>query len=211
MTGVFITFEGSEGSGKSTQIAFAEQYLKQQGQDVLVIREPGGVQISEKIRDVLLDVRNTEMTKECEVLLYMAARAQLVEETLRSALTDGRVVLCDRFLDSTMVYQGYGHGMDLAKIRDIGVFATRGLTPDLTLLFDIDTEEGLRRAGNQKDRIEQRSLTYHRRVRQGYLELAKQEPQRIKVITVDRNKEQIFGEVKKYLDQCLGIGHECGC
>jgi dTMP kinase len=205
MKGVFITFEGSEGSGKSTQIALAQSYLKRLGKKVLLIREPGGVVISEAIRDMLLDVRNTDMTKECEVLLYMAARAQLVGQIVIPALKDGLIILCDRFLDSTIVYQGYGHHMDLELIRRVGLFAVQGLKPDLTLLFDIDTEEGLRRAGDQKDRIEQRPLEYHRRVRQGYLELAQHEPERIKTIVVDRGKEEVFQDVKYYLDQCLGI------
>ena len=204
MSGVFITFEGSEGSGKSTQIILSESYVKAQGKKVLVIREPGGVKISESIREMLLDVGNSDMNQECEVLLYMAARAQLVGQIILPALKEGAVVLCDRFFDSTVVYQGYGHQMDLESIQRVGAFATKGLTPDLTLLFDIDTEEGLRRAGNQKDRIEQRSLEYHCRVRHGYLELAKQEPDRIKTITVDRGKEEIFKDVKYFLDQCLG-------
>jgi len=201
--GLFITFEGSEGSGKSTQIALIETELKKKGLDVLLIREPGGVKISELIRKVLLDVKNTEMNNECEVLLYMAARAQLVGEVIRPALACGKVVLCDRFLDSTIVYQGYGHGMDLKTIRDIGAFSTQKVRPDMTLLFDIETEEGLRRAGQNKDRIEQRSLDYHKRVRSGYLQLAKEDPGRFRVIRVDRGKEEIFQEVKAHIEHCL--------
>ena len=170
----------------------------------MLIREPGGVKISEAIRDMLLDVKNIEMSDECEVLLYMAARAQLVEEIILPALKDGKVILCDRFLDSTFVYQGYGHGMSLDTIRNIGIFATQGALPEITLLFDIDTEEGLKRAGKNKDRIEQRSIEYHSRVRQGYLDLAKQEPERIKVISADgRGKQDIFDEVKQH------ISHVC--
>lgn len=205
MSGIFITFEGAEGSGKSTQIALCEQYLRDQGKDVLLVREPGGVKISEAIRGLLLDVNNTEMNEECEVLLYMAARAQLVAEVVLPALGQDQVVLCDRFLDSTFVYQGFGHHMELDDIRMIGAFATQKLSPVLTILFDIDTQEGLKRAGNNKDRIEQRPFDYHHRVRQGYLELARQEPDRIKVIAVDgRDKQDIFSEVKQHLDRCLG-------
>jgi len=201
VSGVFITFEGAEGSGKSTQIALCEQYARQQGHDALVIREPGGARISETVRDILLDPAHTEMGAECEVLLYMAARAQLVREIICPALEAGRMILCDRFLDSTLVYQGFGHGMDLDRIRAIGDFATCGIAPSLTILFDIDTAEGLRRAGDQKDRIEQRSLEYHSRVRQGYLTLARQDPDRIRVVNVDgRDKEDIFQEVRGYLD-----------
>ncbi len=203
MKGVFITFEGSEGSGKSTQIAFIENHLKSQGHDVLLIREPGGVKISESIRNLLLDVKNTEMNNECEVLLYMAARAQLVGEVILPALESGKTVLCDRFLDSTLVYQGYGHGMDLDLIKGIGLFATQGIAPDLTVLFDIETEQGLLRAGQDKDRIEQRSLEYHRRVRAGYLKLAKENSERFRVVRVDRNKEMIFEEVKVYIEEIL--------
>lgn len=200
MSGLFITFEGAEGSGKSTQIARCAQYLNDGGHDVLVIREPGGVKISETVRGILLDPAHAEMGAECEVLLYMAARAQLVREVILPALDAGRIILCDRFLDSTLVYQGFGHGMDLEDIRRIGDFATCGIAPALTVLFDIDTAEGLRRAGDQKDRIEQRSLEYHSRVRQGYLTLARQEPQRIKVVGVDgRDKDEIFQEVCGYI------------
>ncbi|MFP4472878.1 MAG: dTMP kinase [Candidatus Omnitrophota bacterium] len=203
MSGRFITFEGAEGSGKSTQIAFAQEYLKQQGHDVLLLREPGGVKISERVRDLLLDVDNTEMCRECEVLLYMAARAQLVAEVLVPALEQGRLVLCDRFLDSTLVYQGYGIGVALSAIRDIGRFATRSIRPDITLVFDIDAAEGLRRAGDNKDRIEQRSLDYHQKVREGYLELSRQEPERIRVISADRSRGEIFADVRRALDGCL--------
>ncbi len=203
MRGIFMTFEGSEGSGKSTQIALIEKYLKSKGHDLLLIREPGGVKISEAIRNLLLDVKNVEMNNECEVLLYMAARAQLVGEVIRPALASGKIVLCDRFLDSTLVYQGYGHGMDLNIIKNIGEFSTQGLVPDLTLLFDIDTEEGLSRAGQNKDRIEQRSLEYHRRVRAGYLQLAQEHPERFRIIRVNRSKEDIFEEVKTHIEQCL--------
>ncbi|MEW5894305.1 MAG: dTMP kinase [Candidatus Omnitrophota bacterium] len=204
----FITFEGAEGSGKSTQIALCRQYLLERGKDVVLIREPGGVKISEAVRKILLDVNNTEMNNECETLLYMAARAQLVEEKILPALREGKVVLCDRFLDSTFVYQGFGHGLKLETIQMIGNFATKGLVPGLTLLLDIEVEEGLRRAGSHKDtdRIEQRSISYHQKVRQGYLTLAKSDPERIKVIKVDRcGKEEIFKEVKKHLNQRLGL------
>ncbi len=203
--GLFITFEGAEGSGKTTQTRLVEHYLVRRGVDVLLIREPGGVALSESIRAMLLDVKNTAMTDECEVLLYMAARAQLVSEKIRPALAAGKVVLCDRFLDSTLVYQGYGHGMPLGPIREIGMFATQGLRPDLTILFDIDSEKGLGRTNQQKDRIEQRPLAYHQRVRQGYLTLAQEEPDRIRVIHVDdRSKEEVFEEVRRRIDEVLG-------
>ena len=205
MTGKFITFEGAEGSGKSTQSKMAAEYLAARGKKVLFIREPGGVKVSEAIRHILLAVENRGMTKECETLLYMAARSQLVAEVIAPALKRGMIVLCDRFLDSTVVYQGYGCGVDIKFIKQIGKFATQGVAPDLTFLFDIETEKGLSRKGDVKDRIELRSLEYHKRVRQGYLKLAKQEPRRIKIIKVDREQEEIFKVVKKHVDQLLNL------
>ncbi len=206
MKGKFITFEGSEGSGKSTQAVMVLDYLKSKNLPVVLLREPGGVKLSEKIRDILLDVNNTSMGDECETLLYMAARAQLVKEIIKPALQGGQIVLCDRFLDSTIAYQGWGSQVDLAAIETIGRFATGGVTPNLTLLFDIDTSKGLARTNAQKDRIENRSLEYHHRVRQGYLALAKKEPGRIKVISVDAPKEVIFEQVKHYIDVTLSEG-----
>ena len=199
--GKFITFEGSEGSGKSTQSALIVDYLKKQGRDVLQLREPGGVKISEKIRDLLLDAKNTSMSNECETLLYMAARAQVVKEMIEPALKSGKIIICDRFLDSTIVYQGCGHGMDIEFIKKLGLFATNGIKPDLTLLFDIDTKEGLSRTNAKKDRIELRPIEYHEKVRRGYLELAAKEPQRIKVIKVDASREEIFNRARVYIDK----------
>ena len=205
MPGKFITLEGSEGSGKSTQSALILEYLKSKKVPVVLLREPGGVKISEKVRELLLDVKNTGMGDECETLLYMAARAQMVKEVLEPQLKSGKVILCDRFLDSTIAYQGYGNGIDVKTIEQLGLFATKGVEPDLTILFDIQPEKGLSRAGANKDRIESRSLEYHKRVRHGYLDLSKQYPTRIKVIKVDVEKEEIFKRVKLYIDALLGL------
>ncbi len=202
--GKFISLEGSEGSGKSTQAGLLFEYLKNKKVPVLLVREPGGVKISEAIRSLLLDVKNTDMIKESETLLYMASRAQLVQEVLKPALKAGKVVVCDRFLDSTIAYQGFGNGVDVAAIKAIGKFATQGFGPGLTLLFDIQTEKGLARTNAVKDRIELRSLQYHRRVRKGYLQLAKQEPKRFRVIKVNKGKEEIFEIVRKMVDEFLG-------
>lgn len=203
MKGRFISFEGSEGSGKSTQAAMVLEYLQKRKIPVLLLREPGGVKISEAIRKLLLDVKNTDMTKESETLLYMASRAQMVEEILKPALKQGKIVLCDRYLDSTIAYQGYGNGVDVAAIQRIGEFATQGVAPGLTLLFDIQTEKGLARTNVVKDRIELRSVQYHRRVRKGYLALAKQEPRRFRVIQVNKGKDEIFETVRCYVDEFL--------
>jgi len=203
--GTFITFEGSEGSGKSTQIELIKAYLRKKGKKVLFVREPGGVAISEKIRHILLDVANKEMGAECETLLYMAARAQLVEEVIKPALRQGRVVLCDRFLDSTVVYQGFGAGVDVKQIKSIGRFATQGITPDLTLVFDIPARIGLSRIKRPKDRIEARAIHFHNKVRNGYLKLAKSEPRRISVIKVNKSKEAIHEIVKAKVSKILNI------
>lgn len=204
-SGKFITFEGAEGSGKSTQIKKVCRYLKDLKLPVLLLREPGGVKISEKIRNLLLDVRNEEMNDICETLLYMAARAQVVAEVVLPALMDGKIILCDRFLDSTLVYQGYGNGIDLDFIRSIGTHATQSIKPDMTIFFDIDPADGFARLHRPKDRIEQRSIEYHNRVRKGYLELARQEPGRIKMVDGQEKISKVFKDVKEYITPLLGI------
>jgi len=205
MKGKFITFEGSEGSGKSTQIELVSRYLESKGLSVLFVREPGGTGISEQIRAILLDVGNTDMCNECETLLYMAARAQLVAEVISPALEQGRIVLCDRFLDSTVAYQGHGNGVDIATIKEIGSFAVRGIRADLTFIFDIDVETGFSRINRPKDRIERRRISYHEKVREGYLRIAAEEPERVKVIKVEGSKEDVFACVRGHVDKLLGI------
>jgi dTMP kinase len=202
MKGRFITFEGSEGCGKSTQSKLLYRYLKNKGYRVVYIREPGGTKISEKIRKVLLDPAN-HISSICEVLLYMAARAQVVSEIIQPALDKGKIVICDRFLDSTIAYQGYGLGMDIKFIRHTGNVATRGIHPDLTLLMDLPVIEGLKHRKYSKDRIERRSLIYHSRVRKGYLKLASLEPKRIKVVKVDKDKNKTQDEIRKLVDRFL--------
>lgn len=201
--GLLITFEGSEGSGKSTQIELTRRYLVQKGYTVLSLREPGGVGISEKIREILLDVGNTAMGERCETLLYMAARAQLVDEAIVPAMAAGRIVVCDRFLDSTVAYQGYGSGINIDFIKRVGSFATQGLKPDLTFFLDIDVQKGLSRIKREKDRIERRAIDYHNRVRRGYRELARMDPRRIKLIEVNGDKAKIFSVVRKHIDTLL--------
>ena len=186
MKGIFITFEGPEGSGKSTHSHLLCKYLKRKGFCVVHTREPGGTLLGEKFREILLNPRNKKMSSVAEMLLYMANRSQIVEEIIIPALKKGRVVISDRFLDATISYQGYGSGLDIKMIRHIGRLATRGLRPDLTILLDIPVPEGLRRS-KRRDRIERRSLAYHRRVRRGYLKLARLEPKRIIVIPVKRD------------------------
>jgi dTMP kinase len=178
---MFITFEGIEGSGKTTQISRLTDWLNKQFElTPVVTREPGGCEISDKIRSILLDVANSEMNEQAELLLYAAARAQHVAQIIRPALDDGKIVLCDRFSDATLAYQGFGRGLDLCLIKEINQLATLGIKPDLTLLLDFDPEVGLDRArarnavstGPDENRFEQENLDFHRRIRAGYLSLA---------------------------------------
>ncbi len=186
MVGLLITFEGPEGSGKSTQIRLLAQTLVDQGLPVLTTREPGGTAIGNAIRALLLDPAHSEMSPRAETLLFTAARAQLVDEIIRPALAAGQIVLCDRYADSTLAYQGYGHGQSLEELRRLNRYATGGLQPDLTIYLDLDPELGLARkqAAAQKEwnRMEEQALDFHRAVRRGYLALAAQEPNRWLVI-----------------------------
>jgi len=180
--GLFITFEGPEGSGKSTHSKLLCDFLRKRGYKVLHTREPGGVAISEKIRKILLDPRNKDMDTVCEMLLYMAARAQIVEKKILPALKKGKIVVCDRFIDATLAYQGYAGGLGLKLIRDIGRLVTKDISPDITFLLDIETKKGLLRSGKNKDRMERKSIAYHRKVRKGYLDIARREPKRVKIV-----------------------------
>jgi dTMP kinase len=199
MKGKFITFEGSEGCGKSTQSKMLFGYLKAKGLKVSYLREPGGVQLSEKIREILLNPKS-RISPVAETLLYMAARAQVVEEIIKPTLSVGTIVVCDRFLDSTIAYQGYGLGIDIKLIKSIGNFATQGIKPDLTIFLDLPVKSGLKHRHSCKDRIEQRSISYHEKVRKGYLALAKDEPQRIKVVKVLENKFKTQKNIREIVD-----------
>lgn len=201
--GIFITFEGSEGCGKSTQSQLIFDDLQQQNRRVRLIREPGGVVISEKIRDILLDKNHGEMNKECETLLYMAARAQVVEDVIIPELQQGTILLCDRFLDSTIAYQGYGCGVNVDIIKTMGLFATKGIQPDITFFLDLDTQEGLNRRGRERDRIELRSKEYHDKVRYGYQQIAKQDPQRVIMLDGSQSKQALFSQIKQHIDKII--------
>jgi dTMP kinase len=197
---MFITLEGSEGSGKTSQVQPLVDYLRQLGYDVLATREPGGTAIGEQIRTVLFNPGNTGMQEHSEILLFQAARAQLVAEVIRPYLEKGGVVVSDRYADSTLAYQGYGYQIDLAKIRAIVEFATGGLKPDLTLFFDIDVELGLRRKAKGSDewnRLDDMTLEFYRRVRQGYLNLIQEEPQRWVLIDAQQPPDQVQAAVQK--------------
>lgn len=202
MKGIFITFEGFEGSGKSTQIKLLVDYLIKNNISVSVLREPGSTKIGEEVRKILLDKDNSLIAGKTELLLYLAARAQLVEEKIIPALKKGQLVLCDRFQDATVAYQGYGLGLDKRLIDELGSLVTGGLRPDLTVLLDIDVEEGLRRTGRNKDRIERRSLDYHCRVRKGYLKIAQSSSRRVKVVRV-KDIKRTHEEVRRLVEELL--------
>ena len=207
--GIFITFEGPEGSGKSTQIRVLSEHLKAAGVQTLLTREPGGTPTGEAIRRLLQhDSSDAEMAHRTEVLLFCASRAQIVEQVIRPALEQGTWVLCDRFTDSTLAYQGFGRGFPLAELRALNGFATGGLTPDLTLLLDITVDETFRRmAGRQAeiDRIERSERAFHERLREGYLELAQAEPQRFRILSTARPPEQTSDEIWRTVRVRFGL------
>lgn len=199
---MFITFEGPDGSGKTTQIALLVNYLHAAGYPVFATREPGGTPIGDQIRAVLHDLRNVQMHPRTEILLYAASRAQLVEQEIRPRLAAGEIVLCDRYADSTLAYQGYGRGLDLPTLRTILDFATGGLRPDLTFYLDISVEEGLRRrqqaaqGGAEWNRMDAQSLAFHQRVRQGYLALIAAEPSRWVHLDGEGDRDAIQAQIR---------------
>ncbi len=211
MKGTFITFEGIEGSGKSTQIVLLANYLKSSGNRVLLTREPGGTPIGDQIRKILLDPANKALDSSAELLLYAASRAQHLSEVILPALEAGLIVLCDRFSDATLAYQGYGRGLNRETIQELDWIVTSGMRPNLTLLFDIDAATGLSRAQGRNNsrgleneaRFENEEIAFHERVRRGYLELAKQEPGRIRVVDASQTPDEIQDIVRKMIDDVL--------
>ncbi len=198
--GIFITFEGPDGSGKTSQLAALADFLRQAGYPVLVTREPGGTSIGDQVRSILMGLKNTEMQPRTEILLFQASRAQLVEQVILPHLANGKVVLCDRYADSTLAYQGYGYQkFSLEQLRSLIAFATGGLIPDLTLLLDVEVNEGLRRRMTDGDfnRLDVYECAFHERVRQGYLELASLEPGRWVTIDAGRPPEQVQADIRR--------------
>ncbi len=195
---MFITFEGPEGSGKTTQIAALAEFLRQRGHAVFVTREPGGTSIGDRIRGILMDHASRAMQPRTEILLFLASRAQHVAEVIRPRLAKGEIVLCDRYRDATLAYQGYGYGLDIELLRKLNDFATEGLKPDLTLLLDVEVETGLRRksGGREWNRLDAYPLEFHRRVRQGYHTLAQAEPQRWVVIDASQPPDAVQAAIR---------------
>ena len=200
--GLFITFEGTDGCGKTTQIELLKKYLEEKGYKVVLTREPGARGLGEKLREILLNY-DGEVSSNCESFLFLADRAQHIDMLIKPAIERGEVVLCDRHTDSTVAYQGYGRGLDLAQIRMLNDIATNGVKPDMTFVFDIDIETAQERVGKTKDRMESAGVEFFRRVRQGYLEIAKSEPERVKVLDATKTIDDISGQVKEYIDTKL--------
>lgn len=211
MKGLFITFEGTEGSGKSTQISLLADYLRSEGRAFTLTREPGGTPIGDQVRKILLDPSNKALDPKAELLLYAASRVQHLAEKIIPALEAGQVVLCDRFSDATLAYQGYGRGLDIEVIRALDRIVTAGLHPHLTVLLDLDVVAGLSRARGRNSssglehegRFENEDTAFHERVRQGYLALAKAEPDRIRVVNAARTPAEVQKDVRRIVDDVL--------
>jgi dTMP kinase len=209
---MFITFEGPEGSGKTLQIKLLAEFLRSQGKQVLTTREPGGTSIGDQVRSVLTRMDNVAMHPRTEILLFLASRAQLVEELVRPQTRGGWIVLCDRYADSTLAYQGYGHGYDLALLRGLLDFATGGLRPDMTLLLDIDPEVGLarKRGSSEWNRLDAYQLSFHQHVRAGFLELAQAEPDRWVTVDAAQTPDAVQAAIRQVvlerIDQNAGKG-----
>jgi len=202
----FITLEGPEGSGKSTHASRLGEYLRSKGRDVLLTREPGGTSIGDQIRTILNDHANAEMQPRAEILLFCASRAQLISQMIRPHLERGGTVVCDRFADSTLAYQGYGRGLDLEILKSISNFATDRLVPNLTLLLDLPVEIGLarrRRSDSDWNRLDALEVEFHRRVQQGYLELARRDPKRWICIDAEKEEEEVWSQIRKAVSSRL--------
>ena len=202
--GMFISLEGVEGCGKSTQARLLVEYITGLGYQVVPTREPGGTSISERIREMLLEPQNTDMTDITELLLYLASRAQHVSQLILPALAEGKLVICERFSDATFAYQGYARGLDFETLEQLDRIATGGLEPDLTLLLDLDAEDGVARKHEEhRDRLENESVDFHKKVREGYLAIACKFPQRLELIDAKGSVEDVYLRIKDRVDQRL--------
>lgn len=200
--GMFITFEGIDGCGKSTQLENLKKYLEEKNYEVISTLEPGGSKLGQQLRQILLHYDGF-VSDVAELFLYLADRSQHVEEIVQKNVEKGVIVLCDRHIDSTVAYQGYGRKQDIEKIEFLNNIATKNKKPDLTFLFDVDVEIGQKRVGKEKDRLEKESLDFHKRVKEGYLKIAQNESDRVKVINANMTIEEVFKEVKKIIDEKL--------
>jgi dTMP kinase len=209
-TGFFIAFEGVEGSGKGTQVRMAEEFMRSEGYDVLVTREPGGTPVGERVRDLLLDPDTGKLDARTEALLFAASRAQTVHSVIRPALAEGKVVICDRYVDSSLAYQGWGRGLGEPDILTLNVWGTQGLFPDLVILLHLEPERGLLRSTDPPDRMELEGQDFHAKVADAYLRIAEEHPERIVVIDADKPPAEVFDDVRAALDKALGEREDGG-
>lgn len=200
--GLFITLEGADGCGKTTQLNLLKEYLTSRGYEIVVTREPGGKGLGEKLREILLNY-DGEVSDRCEAFLYLADRAQNIDTIIKPAINSGKIVLCDRHTDSSVAYQGYGREQNIDNINMLNELAVNGVHPDLTIVFDIDTETSMARVGAEKDRLESAGIEFHKRVRNGYLEIAKKNSQRIKVVDASQTIEDVQRDVIKIIEGLL--------
>ncbi len=202
--GCFITFEGADGCGKTTQSKLVQEYLEKSGYEVIWTREPGAKGLGQKIRELLLHY-DGDVAPMCEAFLFLADRAQHIEHLIKPAVNAGKIVICDRHTDSTIAYQGYGRGEDIQQLKYLNNLATGDIKPDLTFVFDVSTEVAQKRVGSEKDRMESAGLEFHKKVRQGYLEIARHEPERVKVIDANNDIDKVFEDTKKVLQSFLDL------
>jgi dTMP kinase len=211
-TGLFIAFEGVEGAGKGTQIRLIEEYLRDRmPREVLVTREPGGTEMGEKIREVLLDPKTGKLDARSEALLFAAARAQTVANVIRPALAEGKIVICDRYVDSSLAYQGWGRGLGEQDVLTLNVWATQGLFPDLVVLLHLEPERGLLRSTEAPDRMELEGQDFHAKVADAYLRIAEEHPERFVLVDADQSPAEVFDDVRAAVDKVLeGFEHADG-
>ena len=200
--GLFITVEGIDGCGKSTQLNLISEYLKEKGYEVIFTREPGCTGLGEKIRHLLLDYEG-EVANQCEAFLFLADRAQNIDVIVKPAVREGKIVLCDRHIDSTIAYQGYARGGNIEELQKLNTLATGGYKPDLTFVFDISVETSLKRVEDKKDRMESENKEFFEKVRQGFLKIGKNDPKRVKIINSEGSITEVFGQIRTFIDEII--------
>ncbi len=202
--GLFITFEGADGCGKTTQIQLLSEYLNKKNIENILTREPGGSDLGVHLRKILLHYENP-VSNVAETFLYLADRAQHIEYKIKPALNEGKIVLCDRHTDSTLAYQGYGREQNIDEIKHLNKIATGGLVPDLTIVFDVETEVAQKRLQGEKDRLEAEGIEFHKKLRKGYLDIAKNEPERVKIVNANQSIERVFSDTVKVIEEILNV------
>ena len=202
--GYFITFEGADGCGKTTQAELLEKWLSKKGYKTLMTLEPGATDLGKNLRQILLHYEKP-VSDEAEMFMYLADRAQHTQMVIKPALEDNKIVLCDRYTDSTVAYQGYGRGTDIEQINTLNEIATKGLKSDLTLLFDVESEVAQSRLGKTKDRLESQGMEFHKKVREGYIDIARKNPSRVTIVNANATIEEVFSNVKEIVGELLNI------